>query len=70
MWWESLKSKEQAEAKTAVQGGEGMEREQTTIRLPAELKKRLQQEAERKGQTVKDIVLFILYSYLQNNSQE
>ena len=30
-------------------GGEGMEREQTTIRLPAELKKRLQQEADMKG---------------------
>lgn len=46
------------------------ETQQTTIRLPAELKEKLQQEAERKGQTVKDIILFIIYSYFRNNSQE
>ena len=35
------------------------EREQTTIRLPAELKERLQQEADRKGITLRlDINLY------------
>ncbi len=47
-----------------------MVREQKTIRLPVELRKRLQQEADRKGQTVKDVILFILYSYFQNSFQE
>lgn len=47
-----------------------MEREQITIRLPAELKERLQQEAKRKGQTMKDVILFILYSYFRNSFQE
>lgn len=41
-----------------------MEREQTTIRLPAELKERLQQEAERMGYTLKDLIMFVLNDYL------
>lgn len=44
---------------------EKMEREQTTIRLPAELKERLQQEADRSGITVHDLVIFILWRYLK-----
>lgn len=34
---------------------------QTTIRLPAELKEQLQQEADRKGYTVRDLIVFILW---------
>lgn len=35
--------------------------QQTTIRLPAELKEPLQQEADRKGYTVRDLIVFILW---------
>lgn len=42
-----------------------MEREQTTIRLPAEFKEKLQQEADEKGYTVKDLIVFILWDYFQ-----
>lgn len=45
-----------------------MEREQTTIRLPAELKEKLQQEAEKLGYTLKDLVMFILNNYFQSTS--
>lgn len=38
-----------------------MAKEQTTIRLPAELKEKLQQEADRKGYTVRDLIVFILW---------
>ena len=41
------------------------EREQTTIRLPAELEEALKQEAEKKGYTVTDLVLFILWGYVR-----
>lgn len=43
-----------------------MEREQTTIRLPAELKKRLQQEADRIGMTFNQFVLLILKSWISH----
>ena len=46
------------------------EREQTTIRLPAELKKKLEQEAREKGMTTKGIILFILFDYFENKIQE
>ena len=39
-----------------------MEREQTTIRLPTELKEQIQQEADRRGCPTKDRVLFILWN--------
>lgn len=35
--------------------------EQTTLRLPAELKEQLQREAERYGITMHDLVVFILW---------
>lgn len=38
-----------------------MEREQTTIRLPAELKEKLQQEADSRGYPLKDLIMFILH---------
>lgn len=44
--------------------------EQTTIRLPAALKEQLQQEADKRGYTVKDFILFIVYQYFQNTFQE
>lgn len=47
-----------------------MKREQTTIRLPGELKEKLQQEADRRGYTAKDLVMFIIWNYLENNAPE
>ena len=38
---------------------------QTTIRLPAELKEQLQQEADKRGYTVTDLILFILWEFVQ-----
>lgn len=37
-----------------------MEREQTTIRLPAELKKQIQQEADKEGQSFNTEVIILL----------
>lgn len=51
-------------------GDERMEREQTTIRLPVELKEKLQQEADRRGYTVKDLIMFILWNHFENIVQE
>ena len=34
-----------------------MEREQTTIRLPIELKKKLQREADEKGISLNDVII-------------
>mgnify|MGYP004551247429 FL=1 len=48
-------------------GGVDMEREQTTIRIPADLKEKLQKEAEKKGYTTKDLIVFILWEYFQTN---
>lgn len=45
-----------------------MEREQTTIRLPAELKDKLQQEADKMGYTITDLVLFILLDYVRSTT--
>ena len=47
-------------------GVEKTRKEQTTIRLPVELKEQLQQEAERRGYTLTDLIAFILLEYLQN----
>ncbi|EQH10714.1 ribbon-helix-helix, copG family protein [Clostridioides difficile DA00203] len=47
-----------------------MQIEQTTIRLPRELKEKLEKQAKTKGYTLKDVVIFILQDYLQNISQE
>lgn len=47
-----------------------MQREQTTIRLPRELKDKLLKQAKVKGYTLKDMVIFILKDYLRNISQE
>lgn len=41
------------------------ERKQTTIRLPVELVEALKQEAEKKGYTITDLILFILWNYVR-----
>lgn len=44
-----------------------MEREQTTIRLPAELKERIQRTADERGYTVRDLIVFILWDYVRSS---
>lgn len=44
-----------------------MEREQTTIRLPSELKEQLQKEADHKGYTIRDLIVFILWDYFSSS---
>lgn len=36
-------------------------KEQVTIRLPAELKERLQQEADKRGYSITELIIFILW---------
>lgn len=52
--------------KTEQGEGAGMVEEQMTIRLPVELKGKLQQEADKRGYTVKDLIMFILWKHLEN----
>lgn len=47
-----------------------MKVKQITIRLPIELKDELQQEANNKGYTIKDLIVFILNQYFQSIGQE
>lgn len=47
-----------------------MEREQTTIRLPAEVKEKLLQEADKRAYTLKDLVVLILWAYIRQNHLE
>ena len=49
-------------------GGEGMEREQTTIRLPAELKEKLQQEADRLGISFNEMVIKFIHVGMERYS--
>ena len=42
-----------------------MEREQTTIRLPIELKEKLQQDALKKGISFNEIITTALWKYLE-----
>lgn len=48
------------------QKGEKMEREQTTIRLPAELKEKLQQGADKKGLSFNQLVMIAIKKYLNH----
>ena len=41
-----------------------MEREQTTIRLPADLKEKIQQEADKAGLAFNQFVLMVLKEWL------
>lgn len=47
-----------------------MEREQTTIRLEPKLLEQLKNEADLRGYTVKDLIMFILHGYFLANPQE
>ena len=40
-------------------------RKTTTIRLPSELKEKLQMEADKKGYVLKDVIVFICWNYFQ-----
>ena len=44
-----------------------MEREQTTIRLEPELMNKLRHEADEKGYTVRDLIVFILWDYFRSS---
>lgn len=44
-----------------------MNREQTTIRLPVELLEVLREEADRRGYSLKDLILFLLWESAQRN---
>ena len=41
--------------------------EQTTIRLPERLKERLQREAQRKGYTIRDLIVMILWNHFSSS---
>ncbi|HBF2809086.1 TPA: Arc family DNA-binding protein [Clostridioides difficile] len=43
-----------------------MQREQTTIRLPKELKEKLEKQASKKGRSFNSILLSILQEFIQN----
>ncbi|HBF1131383.1 TPA: Arc family DNA-binding protein [Clostridioides difficile] len=43
-----------------------MEIEQTTIRLPRELKEKLEKQASKKGRSFNSILLSILQEFIQN----
>lgn len=43
------------------------EKEQTTIRLPEELIEGLKQEAEKRGYTITDLIIFILWNYVDES---
>ena len=47
-----------------------LSREQITVRLPAKLKEKLWQEADRRGITLHDLIVFILWQDLQCTVQE
>ena len=47
-----------------------MDREQTTIRLPRELKEQLQAEADERGLTMKDLMMFILWEHADSSKSQ
>lgn len=42
-----------------------MDREQTTIHLPADLKEQIQRQAEERGYTIRDLIVFILWDHVR-----
>ena len=46
-----------------------MEKEQTTIRLPVELKEKLQAEAEKRGISFNELVMIITKEFLINRQK-
>lgn len=63
-------TKDQYITKAAIrrQGGDDVEREQTTIRLPGELLEKLRQEADKRGYTTRDLIVFILWDYVHSSN--
>ena len=55
-------------ARKTEKGGNSVEGERITIRLPIELKECLQQEANRKGITLHDLIVFNLWEGLQRTA--
>ena len=49
-----------------MKGGKQMDREQTTIRLPAELKQQLQQQADKMGVSFNGLVINYLWQGLES----
>ena len=47
-----------------------MKRSETTIRLPVKLREQLNQQAERMGVTMHDLILFTLWDALQSTEPE
>lgn len=47
-----------------------MKREQITIRLPEELMNQLKREAEKKGYTTKDLIIFILEERFEKSTAQ
>lgn len=50
-----------------VRGGGVVEREQTTIRLPVELKKQIQQKADEIGISFNEFVLLAINEYINSH---
>lgn len=44
-----------------------MKNEQTTIRLTIELKEKLQREAQERGYTITDLIMFIVDDYFKHD---
>ena len=47
-----------------------MEREQTTIRLPSELKEKLQQQADEMGESLNGLLLIICNEFISNHQKK
>lgn len=47
-----------------------MEREQTTIRIPGQLKEQLQREADERGYTLRDLIVFILWGFVHSSTAQ
>lgn len=45
-----------------------MDREQTTIRLPKNLKEKLSLKAAKIGVPIKDLLIFIIYRHFENTA--
>lgn len=53
-----------------IRGKLSMEREQTTIRLPAELKEQIQQQADKLGISFNEFVMMAINNYLNRHEVE
>ena len=44
------------------------DQQQITIRMSSELMKRIQDEAEARGYTIKDVILFAIHDYIESQN--